>query len=621
MLNDLGWKNGVKELSKNLMSLLFIKLLVVVPVLYTLSVLTDDEDDMSNTSKSLCVFTALKSHPPSLRVFRGIFEIIVLLYCAAFALMVWEKTLGAEIIGNLLFQISDDEDYENDKNHHYERVQGEDNDNVYDEEDESIDEDLDHNQNLTFSKRHLILPPSPASVAGAATDLLLLFLICLLLFTYNHKLNVDHIKKHMLAEDKFIQQSEHNSYISSMVTRPTPIAITISGIAAPMFPLILFFVSATTLCFPWHKRVHFFHLIRRTVEAPFFTVTFRDGFIGDILTSTVRPMQDLAFTFFYLGSGLQGWWSSQYNLDEAAAPVEHSWLVYTVVLPACIVSPLWWRFLQNLRQAHDAKQRWPYLGNAFKYFLAAQVALFGVFTPSNKKTFIWIMSFVIATLYQIWWDTFMDWALFVPNPKWSGQITCQPFSLRPNRLYKHKSMYYVIFLMNFLLRFCWTLSFLPPQTLSRAGAIINTFTGSEFQTFARPIVLATAEIIRRTVWAFLRVELEVLKSMNETSDIIDHLSFPTSSYNNDLIERGIEMKLAPTDDQNKTSLRKMTIESSKEDDFVNHSSISLTSRIPSAFSMIQSDMSSSSNIQIMGELCLWATAFTSVGIIAAAYRQ
>jgi len=149
-------------------------------------------------------------------------------------------------------------------------------------------------------------------------------------------------------------------------------------------------------------------------------VTFRDGFIGDILTSTVRPLQDLAFTTFYILSGLQGWWTASYSIDEAAGPVERSWVVHTVILPACVVSPLWWRFLQNLRQSYDGRCRWPYLGNALKYFLAAEVALFGLFEPDAKQNVLWIGCFVGATLYQVWWDVFQDWALLEKNEDGSG---------------------------------------------------------------------------------------------------------------------------------------------------------------------------------------------------------
>ena len=70
-----------------------------------------------------------------------------------------------------------------------------------------------------------------------------------------------------------------------------------------------------------------------------------------------------------------------------------------------------WRFLQNLWQCYDAKRRWPNLGNALKYLLAAEVAIFGVFDPTVKQSPAWLACFLVATLYQIWWDVFMDWGL------------------------------------------------------------------------------------------------------------------------------------------------------------------------------------------------------------------
>lgn len=69
-----------------------------------------------------------------------------------------------------------------------------------------------------------------------------------------------------------------------------------------------------------------------------------------------------------------------------------------------LVSPLWWRYLQNLRQSYDGKRRWPFLGNAAKYFCAAQVAVVGIFFPSQRRTAWWLCAFALATLYQVWWD-------------------------------------------------------------------------------------------------------------------------------------------------------------------------------------------------------------------------
>lgn len=145
----------------------------------------------------------------------------------------------------------------------------------------------------------------------------------------------------------------------------------------------------------------------------------------------VRPMQDIAFTFCYILFGLRGWWSKSYYFPDASqtarefitpdqsgmftpssssfleaadasVPVmERSWILHTAILPACMISPLWWRFLQNMRQTYDNKKRWPYLGNALKYFAAAQVAMVGVYHPQIQKSSIWLTSFVVATLYQV----------------------------------------------------------------------------------------------------------------------------------------------------------------------------------------------------------------------------
>ena len=157
----------------------------------------------------------------------------------------------------------------------------------------------------------------------------------------------------------------------------------------------------------------------------------------------VRPMQDIAFTMCYILFGLRGYWSdhqhdyyeymqhaSAANTDAASLHIptflssssnitasfgndwvqsadayvpsmERSWIVHTAILPACMISPLWWRFLQTIRQSYEYEQRWPYLGNSMKYFFAAQVAMLGVYHPSLRQSSVWIFSFVLATLYQV----------------------------------------------------------------------------------------------------------------------------------------------------------------------------------------------------------------------------
>jgi hypothetical protein len=347
-------------------------------------------------------------------------------------------------------------------------------------EEEAFDANYESDGEISepLSLRHFE-PPAVEIVAGAALDSLILILLSLFFFT--------------------LSSAEGGKYVDGMAE--ISLFKIIALVAAPFFPLLLFIGVVVAALVPWKKRVNFWKIISLTVGAPFYQVTFRDGFIGDILTSSVRPMQDTAFTAFYLISGLQGWWKQSYDLDTADLPLETNWLLHTCILPMCMASPLWWRFLQNLRQCYENKQRWPYLGNALKYFIAAEVAMFGVFDPSRKQSLLWLSCFIGATLYQIWWDVFMDWELLV--------VDGSRVRLRKTRIYSGRWIYWAIFGINFVLRFCWTLSFLPPHYLNRAGVLSATFEG-DLSHILNPTI-ASAEIIRRTLWGFLRVELEAIK--------------------------------------------------------------------------------------------------------------
>jgi hypothetical protein len=112
----------------------------------------------------------------------------------------------------------------------------------------------------------------------------------------------------------------------------------IALVAAPIFPLVLFLAACLASVIPWNdKRRSQWLILSYTIGAPMYHVTFRDGFVGDVLTSSVRPLQDVAFTVFYLVSGLNGWWKQSYDLDAADLPLESNWLLHTFLLPMCMV--------------------------------------------------------------------------------------------------------------------------------------------------------------------------------------------------------------------------------------------------------------------------------------------
>lgn len=381
-----------------------------IPMLLSLYVLTDDDTyytDDNTQRHHLAVFTALQRHPPSARVFRCLLEFVLLGFCTSFSICVWERVVGKEMLGRLMFDtpytlIKDEEEQTSE----FEMVSSllesrecGDIDDTPSEDaiitsgssDQSSSGEPDNEDNgkicSPFKQRLPPQPPSAAAICNASLDILLLILVFLFLF--------------------IISSSAGGQYIDQ--TNQIFLLAKVGEIAAPVFPLLLFFLCFIQLLFPWTEtKMQLWTTVSYTIGAPMFKVTFRDGFIGDVFTSVVRPLQDLAFTSFYVASGLRGWWTYREETTEEHIinPVEQSWLLHTVILPACMISPLWWRYSQTLRQTFDHKKRWPYLGNAAKYFFAAQVAVIGVYDPQMKSNVIWLAGFVFATLYQVRMDVF-----------------------------------------------------------------------------------------------------------------------------------------------------------------------------------------------------------------------
>ena len=350
------------------------KRLALVPaLLFALWLLTDNDTSESSKSHHLAVMTALSRHPPCLRVYRSLLELNLLMWGAVVSLLLWSRTIGKKMVGHLLFQpaeVPSKESYLPERS--YGRYLPVDADEIFHEdgdsqvdsvplsENEALDAQYDSDGSVTEPPpMEYNEPPDVAALAGVAVDSLILILVSLFFFT--------------------LSSAEGGRYVDGMAKISTFRVVAI--VAAPIFPLLLFLAGLVSAILPWKDRQGFWKVISFTMGAPFYHVTFRDGFIGDVFTSAVRPMQDTAFTVFYLLSGLQGWWKQSYDLDAADLPLEKNWLLHTFILPTCMVSPLWWRFLQNLRQCYENKKRWPYLGNALKYFFAAEVAMFGLFDP------------------------------------------------------------------------------------------------------------------------------------------------------------------------------------------------------------------------------------------------
>jgi hypothetical protein len=324
--------------------------------------------------------------------------------------------------------------------------------------------------------------------------------------------------------------------------------------SAKVLPLIFLTILLVRSVVPPGRRRRFWSTIKFTAMAPFHHVRFRDAFLGDVMTSLVRPFQDVLFALAYYGTVLWGIFIGSYSLGEAGDILGRSWFLHNVILPSCAMLPLWWKFLQTLRQAYDANKRWPYYGDAFKYLSAAMIILYGMTHPEDRRSKWWLVSFVAATIYQTCWDVFVDWELFCITPHspssdhegafWARISSLQPNShillalqmyifkpilntfrrlraaipnldqikLREKRLYKKESFYYQCLAIDILLRGCWMLCFIPAYHFTLDSQRVTTFSSDVNSYFG--VLLPLAELFRRCHWGFLKVEMETIRLMD-----------------------------------------------------------------------------------------------------------
>ena len=222
----------------------------------------------------------------------------------------------------------------------------------------------------------------------------------------------------------------------------------------------------------------------------------------------------------------------------------------------------------------------------------------------------------------------MDWGLLVREEEASsyyyyedskGWFKWWPYSLRTQRLYKHKWVYYIIFAINFCLRFVGLLTLIPPVYLSRStGLVVNTYNDPDFQLFVGSII-ASAEIFRRTIWALLRLEWEVIKTDAESrkNAIVSAATIQDDTDD----DHELLLSNGNTRLMDEEGMKPMEIGSSSTSQHFKLWSSSRGGTIGAISMNSLSDMSNLNDIQILSELCVWSTVFSGIAIIAAAHRE
>lgn len=222
----------------------------------------------------------------------------------------------------------------------------------------------------------------------------------------------------------------------------------------------------------------------RILCSGFYPVEFRDFFLGDILCSLTYSLGNLAFFFCVYGVEWKHFLGGGTPPSASSCGSGHSRAMgFLSALPSI------WRFMQCVRRYMDSGDTFPHLANMLKYAISAiYYCLLSVWRidrdPSGRAAFI-----VFACLNSIFssaWDIVMDWSL--------GQFQSKHFLLRDELFYKEPLYYYTAMVVDVILRFQW---------------VFYAFFSNQIQQLAATsFCVALAELLRRFIWMFFRMENE-----------------------------------------------------------------------------------------------------------------
>lgn len=230
----------------------------------------------------------------------------------------------------------------------------------------------------------------------------------------------------------------------------------------------------------------------RIIVSPFPSVSFGDFWFADQLNSMMALFVDVQYLICY--SAGTSWLGEITDLKQCTTSSNG-------IRPLVSCVPSFWRFMQCLRCYYDTRQI-KHLVNAGKYFTTFPVVVFAVIFSLKVKPLInwshldlqevgwvilcWCLSSIVHALYCFIWDVTQDWGLFC---FFQGTI------LRPKLLYSAKSLYLSAIVFDFFIRFACALKLTLAIVYHLDSDLIYT-------------LLILAELLRRFIWNFFRVEYE-----------------------------------------------------------------------------------------------------------------
>ncbi|KAG0690024.1 hypothetical protein C6P40_004075 [Pichia californica] len=246
------------------------------------------------------------------------------------------------------------------------------------------------------------------------------------------------------------------------------------------FPWIFLAVSVVLLLCPFdmfylNARLWLLSTLTRLLLSGLYPVEFRDFFLGDIFCSLTYSISNVSMFFCIYSKH----WKNCVNCGSSRSRI----LGFLQCLPSI------WRFLQCFRRYADTGDWFPHLANMCKYTVSTlyymSLSLYRIETI-NKYKILLIFWATLNSVYSSIWDIIMDWSLL--------QFDSKNFLLRDEITFKYPSIYYSAIIIDVILRFQWIFYVLFPAQIQQSA--ITSF------------CIAIAEILRRFIWIFFRMENE-----------------------------------------------------------------------------------------------------------------
>uniref|UniRef100_M4BY88 EXS domain-containing protein n=1 Tax=Hyaloperonospora arabidopsidis (strain Emoy2) TaxID=559515 RepID=M4BY88_HYAAE len=226
------------------------------------------------------------------------------------------------------------------------------------------------------------------------------------------------------------------------------------------------------------------------LQLPAHATPFSDVFLADGLTSLSKFIQDLSVALLLLLRSLTHEPKDLHEsylskLKESPLPYFAASTPYILRATQCLIS---------FQRTSNTNDRFLHLLNTMKYCssllvisVGAHPMLMGLPRPEHSSFFL--LCAVFNSLYSFLWDVIMDWGLGQPN------LPRRVAFLRHQLTYRPRKVYYLIIAVDFVLRIMWVTKWWDWM-----------HHGVHFK-----IVSQLAEVVRRIIWNFVRVEWECMK--------------------------------------------------------------------------------------------------------------